>query len=276
MIRIADVLAQVDLPDSATADLDAQLLLAKVLGKSPTYLRTWPERELDAGQLARYEKLIARRRQGEPVAYLLGQQGFWSLDLQVSPATLIPRADTERLVELALELGPAGDAQVLDLGTGTGAIALALASERPDWQVLGCDTVVQAVELAEHNRQVHKLANARFMQSDWFAALTPEAFDLIVSNPPYIAAADPHLTQGDVRFEPASALVSGVDGLDAIRHIVELAPGHLQASGWLLIEHGWDQSTAVRLLLQQRGFASVQSWQDLAGHERVSGGQWCG
>lgn len=276
MTCIADVLAQVDLPDSPTAQLDAQLLLAKVLGKSPSYLRTWPERELQAGQLADFQRLMARRRQGEPVAYLLGQQGFWSLDLQVSPATLIPRADTERLVELALELTPAGPARVLDLGTGTGAIALALASERPDWQILGCDSVAQAVALAECNRRAHQLANARFVQSDWFTALPADAFTLIVSNPPYIAAADPHLQQGDVRFEPASALVSGVEGLDAIRHIIEQAPDYLQLGGWLLIEHGWEQAAAVRGLLQQRKFTAVQSWQDLAGHQRVSGGQWHG
>lgn len=276
MTCIADLLAQVELPDSDTPDLDAQLLLAKVLGKSQSYLRTWPERELDAEQLMAYEQLMARRRQGEPVAYLLGQQGFWSLDLQVSPATLIPRADTERLVELALELGPPGAAGVLDLGTGSGAIALALAIERPEWQVLGCDTVAQAVELAERNRLAHKLGNARFVQSNWFSALATDTFELIVSNPPYIAAKDPHLQRGDVRFEPVSALVSGTDGLDAIRQIIEQAPAHLHSDGWLLIEHGWDQSAPVGELLQQRGFAAVQSWQDLAGHQRVSGGQWRG
>ncbi|PCD01341.1 peptide chain release factor N(5)-glutamine methyltransferase [Halopseudomonas pelagia] len=275
MTCIADLLAQVELPDSATPDLDAQLLLAKVLGKSQSYLRTWPERDLDAEQLAAYEQLMARRRQGEPVAYLLGEQGFWSLDLQVSPATLIPRADTERLVELALELGPPGAARVLDLGTGSGAIALALAKERPEWQVLGCDTVAQAVELAERNRLAHKLGNARFVQSNWFSALATDTFELIVSNPPYIAATDPHLQRGDVRFEPVSALVSGTDGLDAIRQIIEQAPAHLHNDGWLLIEHGWDQSASVCELLQ-RGFAAVQSWQDLAGHQRVSGGQWRG
>lgn len=276
MASIGALLAQVDLTQSSTPGLDAELLLAKVLGKARSYLQTWPERELDAEQLAAYELLMARRREGEPVAYLLGQQGFWSLDLQVSPATLIPRADTERLVELALELGPAGTARVLDLGTGTGAIALALASERPEWQLLGSDSVAQAVVLAEGNRLAHQLVNARFVQSDWFAALPAEAFDLIVSNPPYIAVADPHLQQGDVRFEPASALVSGVDGLDAIRQIVDQAPGYLLPDGWLLLEHGWEQSPSVCELLQQRGFAAAQSWPDLAGHLRVSGGQWRG
>lgn len=276
MSSIADLLAQIDLPDSATPALDAQLLLAHALGKQRSYLSTWPEREPDSAQLAAYEQLMARRRQGEPVAYLLGQQGFWSLDLQVSPATLIPRPDTERLVELALELGPSGSAQVLDMGTGTGAIALALANERRDWQLLGCDRVAEAVVLAERNREQHGLGNARFVVSDWFAALPPMRFDLIVSNPPYIASADPHLQQGDVRFEPASALVSGPDGLDAIRHIIEQAPGWLLPKAWLLIEHGWQQSDAVCQLLQQRGFLETRSWQDLGGQLRVSGGQWRG
>ena len=276
MTSIAELLAQVDLPDSATPQLDAQLLLANALGKPRSYLSTWPEREPDAAQLAAYKGLMARRRQGEPVAYLLGQQGFWSLDLRVSPATLIPRADTERLVELALTLGPDGAARVLDLGTGTGAIALALGKERRAWQVLGCDKVAEAVALAEGNRTQHRLENVHFVASDWFADLPTDRFDLIVSNPPYIASADPHLQQGDVRFEPASALVSGVDGLDAIRHIVTQAPAHLRSPGWLLIEHGWDQAEAVSSLLNQRGFAAVQSWQDLGGHQRVSGGQWCG
>ncbi len=276
MSSIADLLAQIDLPDSATPVLDAQLLLAHALGKPRSYLSTWPEREPDSAQLAAYEQLMARRRQGEPVAYLLGQQGFWSLDLQVSPATLIPRPDTERLVELALELGPSGSAQVLDMGTGTGAIALALANERRDWQLLGCDRVAEAVALAERNRLQHGLGNARFVVSDWFAALPSMRFDLIVSNPPYIATTDPHLQQGDVRFEPASALVSGADGLDAIRHIIEQAPGWLLPKAWLLIEHGWQQSAAVCQLLQQRGFVETQSWQDLGGQLRVSGGQWRG
>lgn len=271
---IADLLADSPLQNSDTPALDAELLLAHVLGKSRSYLRTWPEHELTNDQLGQFEALLARRRQGEPVAYLLGNQGFWSLELQVSTDTLIPRPDTERLVELALELGPSGPARVLDLGTGTGAIALALAAERRHWQVIGVDRMSGAVALAEENGRHLKLENAQFLASDWFGSVAGQLFDLIVSNPPYIAADDPHLQQGDVRFEPASALVSGADGLDDIRHITGAAPAYLKANGWLLLEHGWQQADAVRQLLEQRGFTGVQSWRDLGGHQRVSGGRW--
>jgi len=271
---IAALLAQAQLPDSDTPRLDAELLLAHVLGKSRSYLLTWPERQIAEPEVARFQALLARRRQGEPVAYLLGEQGFWTLELQVSADTLIPRPDTERLVEVALQLGPQRPAQVLDLGSGTGAIALALASERAHWQVTGVDRMPGAVELAESNRVRLGLANVQFLQSDWFAALGQRQFELIVSNPPYIAADDPHLQQGDVRFEPASALVSGADGLDDIRYIIHSAPACLQPGGWLLLEHGWQQAEAVRQLLSKRGFAEVQSWQDLGGHQRVTGGCW--
>lgn len=272
--RITDLLADSPLQNSDTPALDAELLLAHVLGKSRSYLRTWPERELTAEQLQQFEMLMTRRRQGEPVAYLLGSQGFWSLELQVSADTLIPRPDTERLVELALELGPVHPARVLDLGTGTGAIALALAAERRHWQVTGVDRMSAAVALAENNGRQLKLENAQFFASDWFGAVAGQYFDLIVSNPPYIAVDDPHLQQGDVRFEPASALVSGADGLDDIRHITGAAPAYLKNRGWLLLEHGWEQADAVRQLLEQRGFTDVQSWRDLGGHQRVSGGRW--
>lgn len=274
MVTIESLLSNVELPDSPTPRLDAELLLAQALGKSRGYLHTWPEREPEAPQLERFQAVLARRRTGEPVAYILGRQGFWSLDLDVASHTLIPRPDTELLVETALALLPATPLQVLDLGTGTGAIALALACERPAWQVTGVDRVAEAVALAQGNGTRLQLANARFAESCWFSALAGQRFQLIVSNPPYIAAADPHLSQGDVRFEPSSALVAGIDGLDDIRVIIEQAPAHLLAGGWLLLEHGFDQAEAVRELLGQRGFAAVDSRRDLGGHQRISLGQW--
>lgn len=274
MATIQSLLDSADLPASPTARLDAELLLAAALGKSRSYLRTWPEHEPGAEQLAAFAALLERRRMGEPVAYILGHQGFWSLDLEVAPHTLIPRPDTELLVETALQLAPATPQRVLDLGTGSGAIALALASERGGWQVTGVDRIAEAVALAERNRQRLELGNAEFRQSSWFDRLAGERFDLILSNPPYIAADDRHLGEGDVRFEPLSALVAGVDGLDDIRQIIAQAPRHLQAGGWLLLEHGYDQAEAVRELLAAAGFTAVDSRRDLGGHQRISLGRW--
>ncbi|SDS93600.1 release factor glutamine methyltransferase [Halopseudomonas sabulinigri] len=275
-LTVAELLAQAELPGSDSPALDAELLLCQVLGKGRSYLRSWPDAQLGDEQIAAFHALLARRRAGEPVAYLLGERGFWTLDLQVSPATLIPRPDTERLVELGLELGPQGPAAVLDLGTGSGAIALALAAERPDWQLTGSDRVAEAVVLAQCNAERLRLSNVQFVLSHWFAELQGQRFELIVSNPPYIAADDPHLAQGDVRFEPRSALVSGADGLDDIRHLVSTAPAHLQPGGWLLLEHGWQQAEAVAELLRARGYQQVQSWRDLGGNLRVTGGRWHG
>ena len=274
MATIQSLLDSADLPASPTARLDAELLLAAVLGKPRSYLRTWPEHEPGAEQLAAFAALLERRRAGEPVAYILGHQGFWSLDLEVAPHTLIPRPDTELLVETALQLAPATSQRLLDLGTGSGAIALALASERGGWQVTGVDRIAEAVALAERNRLRLKLNNAEFRQSSWFDGLAGEHFDLILSNPPYIAADDRHLGEGDVRFEPLSALVAGVDGLDDIRQIIAQAPRHLQAGGWLLLEHGYDQAEAVRELLAATGFTAVDSRRDLGGHQRISLGRW--
>ena len=274
MATIQSLLNSAELPASPTARLDAELLLAAVLGKPRSYLRTWPEHEPSAEQLAAFAALLERRRAGEPVAYILGHQGFWSLDLEVAPHTLIPRPDTELLVETALQLAPATPQRVLDLGTGSGAIALALASERGGWQVIGVDRIAEAVALAERNRQRLKLGNAEFRQSSWFDGLAGERFGLILSNPPYIAADDRHLGEGDVRFEPVSALVAGVDGLDDIRQIIAQAPRHLQAGGWLLLEHGYDQAEAVRELLAAAGFTAVDSRRDLGGHQRISLGRW--
>ncbi|WP_417311385.1 peptide chain release factor N(5)-glutamine methyltransferase [Ectopseudomonas khazarica] len=274
MSTIESLLNTAELPDSPTPRLDAELLLAAALGKPRSYLRTWPERELDAEQLGLFRSHLQRRRQGEPVAYILGHQGFWSLDLEVAPHTLIPRPDTELLVESALALLPATPLAALDLGTGTGAIALALASERPGWQVTGVDRVEDAVALAERNRQRLQLDNVRFLHSHWFSALAGQRFGLILSNPPYIRADDRHLDQGDVRFEPSSALVAGADGLDDIRAIIQAAPQYLLAGGWLLLEHGFDQAEAVRELLATAGFSEAHSRRDLGGHERISLGRF--
>lgn len=274
MVTIESLLNAADLPDSPTPRLDAELLLAHALGKSRSYLHTWPERELDAAQLERYQAALARRQAGEPVAYILGQQGFWSLELEVASHTLIPRPDTELLVETVLALLPATPAALLDLGTGTGAIALALASEHPAWRLTGVDRVPEAVALAERNRARLKLANANFAESHWFSALAGQRYQLIVSNPPYIAADDRHLAEGDVRFEPSSALVAGADGLDDIRLIIAQAPDYLEAGGWLLLEHGFDQAAAVRELLSACGFSAVESRRDLGGHERISLGRF--
>ena len=256
-----------------TARLDAELLLAQVTGLSRSGFRAFPEREVEARLAAEFEDVVTQRAQGMPVAYLLGHQEFWSLPFKVSSSTLIPRPDTECLVEQALELPLPDNARVVDLGTGTGAIALALASERPSWMISACDLMEDAVALAQANASKLKLPVEVF-QSRWFAGLPAGSFDLIVSNPPYVASGDHHLDEGDVRFEPASALVSGADGLDDIRLIVSEAPAWLNAEGWLLLEHGFDQAEAVQGLLTARGFAKVESRKDYGGNDRMTLGQW--
>ncbi len=263
--------------DSDSAALDADCLLCAVLSCTRTYLRTWPEQELTPEQVEQAEQLAVRREQGEPVAYILGVREFWSLPLQVSPATLIPRPDTEALVEWALTLlSDKGQGQkALDLGTGTGAIALALKSEMPALSMWALEREPAALDLARRNAA--RLGfQVNFLASNWFAALNERNFQLIVSNPPYIDAADPHLSQGDVRFEPHTALVAEEDGLADIRQIIEQAPDYLAPGGWLLLEHGWQQAEAVRELLLACGFHAVITRQDLGGQERVSGGQWLG
>jgi len=273
MTIIASLLRSAELPDSPTARLDIELLLAAALGKNRSYLHTWPERIVTTEAASTFDDYLQRRRSGEPVAYILGQQGFWKLDLEVAPHTLIPRPDTELLVETALELVAPTPAKVLDLGTGTGAIGLALASERGGWQVTAVDRIPEAVALAERNRERLRLDNVRVLRSHWFDALQGERYQLIISNPPYIRAADPHLVAGDVRFEPASALVAGDDGLDDLRTIIADAPQHLEAGGWLLLEHGYDQAAAVRELLAKHDFEQIESREDLGGHERITLGR---
>jgi len=266
------------------------MLLQQVLGVSRAHLLAHPEQVLDETQATRYRALLQRRLAGEPLAYILGEREFFGLNFKVTPATLIPRADTELLVELALaripppspgltatlsrerERGWGRGFRVLDLGTGSGAIALSIAHARPDIEVTAVDASPEALDVARENARRLNLSNARLLHSDWFAALAGERFDLIVSNPPYIAENDAHLAQGDLRFEPRGALASGADGLDDIRHIVAGAKQHLVPGGWLLFEHGYDQAARVRELLLQWGYAGVFSARDLAGIERVSGG----
>ncbi|WP_133501162.1 peptide chain release factor N(5)-glutamine methyltransferase [Cognatilysobacter terrigena] len=252
---------------------EAELLLAHALGHSPSWLFAHGDDTLDAATLEGALRLIDRRVAGEPVAYLLGRRGFWTLDLDVTPATLIPRPETERLVELAMKRIPAGDAHVADLGTGTGAIALALASERPGARVIATDASAEALDVARRNAKRLGLPRVEFRRGDWYAPLAGERLDVIVSNPPYIADGDPHLVQGDLRHEPASALASGADGLDAIRVIAAGARAHLVDGGWLLVEHGYDQGEAVRRLFSDAGLVDVSTAQDLEHRDRVTLGR---
>lgn len=258
-----------ELKAGESPQLDAKVLLARVLEVSQIYLFTWPERELNATQQEQFSALVARRRQGEPVAYLIGEREFWTLSLATRPSTLIPRPETELLVEQALALLPVLDGPVCDLGTGTGAIALAIASECPEREVVGVDRVADAVELASHNARRNHITNAHFRQSNWFSALQGR-FAMIVTNPPYVENHSDYLSQGDVRFEPTSALTSGDDGLDDIRQIVSQAPSYLLPGGHLLIEHGFEQGDAVRHLLHQAGFKDATTIQDLNQCDRVT------
>lgn len=252
---------------------DAEILLGHVTGRSRSYIFAFDETALSDDEQQRLESLLIRREQGEPVAYITGSREFWSLPVQVSPATLIPRPDTECLVEAALELLPAGACDILDLGTGTGAIALALASERPDCTVTGVDIQPGAVELARLNATQLALNNVSFKESCWFASLAIHQFAMIVSNPPYIDENDEHLALGDVRFEPRSALVAGQNGLADLADIAQASSDYLQSGGWLIVEHGWRQGDAVRELFRKNGFCRVETRRDYGGNERVTLGQ---
>jgi len=260
--------------DAGSARIEAQCLLQAVLQVDRSYLLTHPERSLDEDQQSRYTVLLERRLRGEPIAYLLGYREFYGLNFKVTPATLIPRPETELLVELALQrISPDGPFRVLDLGTGSGAIALSIAFDRPGIEIVAVDASKDALDVAQENASRLNIFNVQLMQSDWFSDLIGERFDLIVSNPPYIAADDSHLSRGDLRFEPNIALASGKEGLDDIRHIISHAETHLNPGGWLLFEHGHDQAERVIELLNHAGFSCLFSERDLSGIKRVSGGK---
>lgn len=261
--------------DLTTSRIEVQCLLQHVLGVQRAYLLAHPEQTLNETQQREFDTLLASRLRGEPIAHLLGEREFFGLNLKVTPATLIPRPDTELIVELALNrILQVQPCRVLDMGTGSGAIALAIAKNKPNAEVVAVDASQAALAVAIENARRLGIANVHFMQSDWFSALDGQHFDLIVSNPPYITSDDIHLSQGDLRFEPLSALASGADGLDDIRRIISSAPQYLTSNGRLLLEHGYDQAESVRDLLSQRAFMEVLSEKDLAGIERVTGGSF--
>jgi len=252
--------------------VDARILLREASGATVAQLVAFPERLLPPEAATRYAEWLARRIAGEPIAHILGQREFYGRAFRVSPATLIPRPETELLVELALhQLHRVEHPRILDLGTGSGAIAISLALESPGAEVLAVDFSPAALDIAQNNALALG-AKVDFLSGSWFAPLADQRFNCIVSNPPYIAEADPHLAQGDLRFEPITALASGSDGLADLCHIIAHAAAHLEPGGWLLLEHGFDQAETVRNLLEDAGFTGVESWRDLADIERVSGG----
>jgi release factor glutamine methyltransferase len=270
MIQAGVTLAQARLALPLDA-LENRILLCHALHLPRVALITQSERVLSTDEATLLNGLVARRLAGEPIAYITGEREFFGLPFKVTPAVLIPRPDTELLVELALErLAP--QQRLLDMGTGSGAIAVAAAHTRPDLAVTALDVSDDALAIARMNAAANG-ARVHFVRSDWFAGLGDARFDLIASNPPYIVAGDAHLSEGDLRFEPVDALTDHADGLSDLRQIVDGAGAHLNAGGWLLLEHGYDQAGAVRALLTARGYSDVQSWRDLAGIERVSGGR---
>lgn len=262
-------------PDNPDCRVDAEVLLAHVLIRSRSFLYSHPEVTLTSLQWNRFKALVEQRRQGHPIAYLTGIKEFWSLPIRVTKDTLIPRPETELLVEITLsQLHEVPEARILDLGTGSGAIALALAKEKPSWQIVASDFSEGALKTARENAASLGLDNIQFIHSDWFANIhEPAAFHAIVSNPPYIASADPHLHEGDVRFEPQTALISGETGLQALQHIISQSLARLCPNGLLLVEHGYDQKSAVASMLKDYGYKAIHCWQDWQGNDRVSGGK---
>jgi release factor glutamine methyltransferase len=272
-MNIAEALryGYVELSNSDSPEIDNRVLLCYLLDCPTSYLHAWSDKLLTDEQHARWIALIQQRQQGYPVAYLMGKRGFWTLDLKVTVDTLIPRPDTELLVSLALEkLKPA--MCVADLGTGSGAIALSLATEQPAAHIIAMDFSMAALLVAKENALNHQLSNVSFWRGSWLAAIADKSFHMVISNPPYIEASDIHLSQGDVRFEPMSALASGIDGLDDIRLIVKQAQRCLKPGGWLMVEHGYDQAVKVQLLFSEAGFSEVSSRQDFGGNDRVTMG----
>ncbi len=254
--------------------VDAEVLLCHLLKKNLSHLIAWPEKRLSSAQQQAFQELIQRRINGEPIAYITGHREFWSLELRVTPATLIPRPETELLVEQALERIPShAEWQIADLGTGSGAIALAIASERPRCQLYAVDISADALAVAQHNAQRLAIPNVTFLQGDWLAPLQQKSLNMVISNPPYIEESDPHLKQGDLRFEPKRALSSGDDGLDDIRLLIESSRQQLPTDGWLLLEHGYHQSAEILEIMRQQGYRRVQGHIDYGGNDRVACGQ---
>lgn len=262
-----------DISDSA--ELDAEVLLCHILKKNRTYLRTWPERQLKVKELDQFKDLLKQRQQGQPIAYLVGNREFWSRDFYVDTNVLIPRPDTETLIELCLQLiQHKPDARLIDLGTGSGIIAITLAAEFPELNVTAVDSSIAALKIAQHNAQLNNTPNIHFLQSNWLAQLENETFDFIVSNPPYIAPDDPHLNQGDVRFEPTSALIAEQHGLQDIMHISAQSQRHLNKGAYLIFEHGYNQQHAVHSILDQHQYQNIHCLHDLSNQPRVSYAQW--
>lgn len=260
---------------SDSAALDAEILLCLTLGKERSHLRAWPDKELQPEHTARFWSLIQERQKGTPIAYITGKREFWSRDFHVTPDVLIPRPDTELLIELSLKLIPADKPiKIIDLGTGSGIIAITLAAERPHAQVSATDLCLAALRIARLNSTKHGTTNIQFYQSNWLTNVPNAKFNLIVSNPPYIAEDDSHLTQGDIRFEPQTALCAGEQGLSDIKIIADTARNHLEPSGYLLIEHGYDQQHQVQTIFKELHYDNVQTVTDLSGQPRVTYGQW--